>query len=115
MQVALDCYRYSVKLINDTRALLQSEDDWKISFRNGFPDAYTPLWRTLLRLEKTDEALSVVEQGRAQALEDLIKSQYDSELLTIGSLEDNVTIASMSSGISKQTLVLALESIKIHF
>ena len=115
LQVALDYYRLCVKLINDTRALLQSEDDWKISFRNSYHAAYTALWRTLLRLEKTDEALCVVEQGRAQALEDLIKFRHDSELLTTGSLEDNVTIPSFLSGIFTQTLFLALESTKIHF
>ena len=101
--------------MNDTRALLQSEDDWKISFRNIYHAAYTALWRALLRLQKTDEALVVVEQGRAQALEDLIKFRHDSELLTIGSLEDNVTIASLSSGTSMQTSLLALESTRIHF
>ena len=69
----------------------------------------------MVRLEKTDEALCVVEQGRAQALEDLIKFRHDSELLTIGSLEDNVTIAGLSSGIFTQTLFLPLESTKIHF
>ena len=112
LQVALDYYRLSIKLINYTRALLQSEDDWKISFRNHYHTAYTALWKTLLRLEKTDEALCVVEQGRAQALEDLIRFRHDSELLTI---EDNVTIASLSSGIFTQTLFLAVESTKIHF
>ena len=115
LQLALGYYRLSVKLINDTRALLQSEDDLKISFRNSYNAAYTALWRTLVRLEKTDEALCVVEQGRAQALEDLIKFRHDSELLTIGSLEDNVTIASLSSDIFTQTLFLAVESTKIHF
>ena len=111
LQVALDYYRLSVKLINDTRALLQSEDDWKISFRNSYHAAYTALWRTLVRLEKTDEALCVVEQGRAQALEDLIKFRRGSELVTI---KENVTIESLSS-IFTQTLFLAVESTKIHF
>ena len=102
-------------MINDTRALLQSEDDWKISFRNSWHGAYTALWRTLVRLQRTDEALCVAEQGRAQALEDLIKFRLNSKFLTIGSREDNVTIASLSSGIFTQTLFLALESTKIHF
>ena len=115
LQEALGYYRLSVKLINDTRALLQFEDDWKISFRNSLHVAYTALWRTLVRLEKTDEALCVVEQGRAQALEDLIKFRHDSELLSFGSLEGNVTIASLSSGTFMQTLFFALESTKIHF
>ena len=115
LQVALDYYRSSVKLSNDTRALLQSEDDWKISFRNSCRKYYTALWRILLTLQKTDESLSVVEQGRAQALEDLLQMKYDSELLTIGSREDNIAIASMASGIFTKTLFLALESTKIHF
>ena len=115
LQVALDYYRLSVKLINDTRALLQSEDDWKISFRNSWHAAYIALWTTLVRLEKTDEALCVVDQGRAQALEDLIKFRHDSELLSSGSLESEVTIASLSSGIFTQTLFFALESTKMHF
>ena len=115
LQVALDYYQSSVKLINDTRALLQSEDDWKIYFRNRYHVAYTALWRTLLMLQKTDEALCVAEDGRAQALEDLIKFRHDSDLLTIGSLEDTVTIASLSRGVFIQTLFLALESTKIHF
>ena len=101
--------------MNDTRALLQSEDNWKISFRNSYHAAYTALWKTLVRLGRTTEALFVAEQGRAQALEDLIKFRHFSELLTIGSLEDNVTIASLSSGIFTLTLFLAVESSKIHF
>ena len=115
LQEALDYYRLSVKLINGTRALLQSEDDWKISFRNSWNAAYTALWRTLVGLQKTDEVLCAVEQGRAQALEDLIKFRHGSELLSIGSLEDEVTIANLTSGISTQTLFFALESTKIHF
>ena len=115
LQVALDYYRLSVQLINDTRALLQSEDDWKISFRNSCHAAYTALWRTFLRLEKTDEALCVVEEGRAQALKDLIRFRLDSEMFSIGSLEGNVKIASLSSGVFTQTLFLALENTKIHF
>ena len=114
LQVAIDYYRPSVKLMNDTRALLQYKDDWKISFRNSYHNVYTALWRTLLRLQRTDEALCVFEQGRAQAFEDLIKFRHDLQLLTIGSLKDNVTIASLSIGIFKQTLFLALESNKIH-
>ena len=115
LQEALSYYRSSVKLFNDTRALLQSEDNWKISFRNAHHDAYTALWRTLSRQKKTDEALCVAEQGRAQALVDLMKLQYDSELSMFGSLQDKVTITGVSSDISTQTVFLALESTKIHF
>ena len=71
-----------------------------MSFRESCHIAYTAAWRTLLRIQKTDEALCVAVQGRAQALEETIKLQYDSELLMIGSLEVNETIArDITSGI----------------
>ena len=115
LQEAHSYYLSSVQLFNGTRALLQTEDNWKISFRNAYHSAYTALWRTLSRLKKTDEALCVAEQGRAQALVDLMKLQYDSEIPMLGSLEDKGTIAGISSDIPTQTVFIALESTKIHF
>ena len=70
---ALDCYRSSVKLFEQSRALLQSEDAWKIGFRDLYQVAYTALWRTLLKNGETDEALFPTKQGRAQALMDILK------------------------------------------
>ncbi|XP_078350706.1 tetratricopeptide repeat protein 28-like [Oculina patagonica] len=105
---ALDYYRSSVKVYDDVRALLQSEDDWKISFRNACQCAYTALYRNLVKLARTDEALCVAEQGRAQALKDLIKLQYDSELLASGSLEPDL------SGTSAQTVFVAHERNTIY-
>ena len=107
---ALDCYRSSVKLYNEVRALLNSEDAWKISFRNAFQHAYTALWRTLVRLQRTNEALCVAEQGRAQALKDLIKFKYESDLLPSGSFELELTISGILSDTTTQTVFLALES-----
>ena len=68
LQETLDYYRSSVKLYDGMRALLQSKEDWKMSFRESCHIAYTPPWRTLLSLQMTDEALCVAVQGRAQAL-----------------------------------------------
>ena len=73
---ALENYQTSVKVFNEMRSLLQSEDQWKIGFRNEFNQAYTGLWRVLLKQEKLTEALVAAEEGRAQSLADLIKSQY---------------------------------------
>ena len=101
-------------MYNKIRALLQSEDTWKISFRNSFQHSFTALWRTLIKLERTDEALCVAEQGRAQALKDLIKLQYDSELLTSGSFEPELTIGRILSSTTTQTVFVALESTNIH-
>ena len=53
--------------------------DWVIPFQIASRDAYTALWRTHVKRRKTHEALLVAEQGRTQALKDLMKLQYDYE------------------------------------
>ena len=73
---ALGYYRSGVKLFDSTRAILQSEDEWKISLRDHYRNAYTALVRTLLKNGETDAALCAAEQGRAQALVDFLRSQY---------------------------------------
>ena len=73
---ALEKYQTSVKVFNEMRSLLQSEDQWKIGFRNECNHAYTGLWRVLLKQEKIGEALAAAEEGRAQSLADLMTSQY---------------------------------------
>lgn len=45
----------------------------KITFHNARRYSYAALWRTLLGLSKFDEELCVADQGRAQALLDLVK------------------------------------------
>ena len=112
LEEALSYFRSSVKLYNELSALLQSEDVWKISFRNARQHAYTALLRTLVKLKKYDEALRVAEQGRAQALMDLMKTQYDTIAST--SVEPDVTIRALLSDISTQTVFIALESNKIQ-
>lgn len=50
---ALDYYQSSVKRFDTSRALLQTEDSWKIiSFRDLYRHVYTALWTTLLNLGK---------------------------------------------------------------
>ena len=73
---ALENYQTSVNVFNEMRSLLQSEDQWKIGFRNECNHAYTGLWRVLLKQEKIGEALAAAEEGRAQSLADLMTSQY---------------------------------------
>ncbi len=81
----------------------------KITFRNKCQDAYTAVWRTLIKLQKTDEALCVAEQGRAQALLDLMKVHYDSDLFVSGSLEPQQTISDLFCDTTTQTVFIALE------
>ena len=76
LQEALECYQASVKACNTVRGRLQSEDDWKISLRELNQDKYTSLCRVLLKLDRSVEAFFAAEEGRAQALKDLLKSQY---------------------------------------
>lgn len=111
---ALLCYRSSIRLYNNVRTGLQSNDVWKISFRNACQDAYTALWRTLVKLEKTEDALMAAEQGRAQALTDLTKRQYNLEWLPSESFDPENSISETSSNISTQTIFLSLESRSIH-
>ena len=73
---ALECYERCVRLFNHLRNLLQSKDEWKISYRNQFNAAYTGLWSVLLKQGKMVEALFAAEKGRAQALTDLMLSQF---------------------------------------
>ena len=51
----------------------------KISIRHFFRIAYAALCANLLRLDKTEEALLTAEKGRAQALADLLETQYGFE------------------------------------
>ena len=106
---ALDYYRSSVRLLNDTRALLQSEDAWKIRFRDKRQHAYTALWRILVRTMKLDEALYAAEQGRAQALIDVLKTQYGMDSLTTPSIKPEETISYIVNDSTTQTVFLALD------
>ena len=75
LPIAVENYQSSVNVLNEIR-LLQSEDQWKIGFRNEYNIAYIRLWGCLLKQEKIGEALAAAEEGRAQSLADLMTSQY---------------------------------------
>ena len=110
---ALDYYQSSVRQYNNIRALLLSEDAWKISLRNNFQHAYAALWRILVKLQKTNEALLAAEQGRAQALMELIKLRYGFDLLPF--VEPKSTIGEILSSISTQTVFIALDRNTVNF
>ena len=69
-------YQSAVEKANFIRDWNILEDWMKISIRQFFRIAYAALSTTLLRLDKTDEALLAAEKGRAQALADLLETQY---------------------------------------
>jgi len=72
---AQECYMSSVRLLTEIRIDLHC-DKWKIGFRDLCDVSYTRVWRILLRQDKIVEALFAAEEGRAQALTDLMASQY---------------------------------------
>ena len=72
-------YQSSVEKANSIRDWNLLEDWMKISIRHFFGIAYAALSATLLRLDKREEALLTAEKGRAQALADLLETQYGFE------------------------------------
>lgn len=72
---AQECYMSSVRLLNEIRSNLHC-DKWKIGFRDLCHVSYNRFWRILIRQDKTVEALFAAEGGRAQALSDLMASQF---------------------------------------
>ena len=73
---AVTHYQYSVSLCNSLRALLKSNDKWKVDFRNKNKNAYSGLFRVLVKQGNIDQALFAAEKGRAQALTDLMESSF---------------------------------------
>lgn len=68
---SLKCYQSSVTIFNQLTDRLQ-----KMSLRNECNVSLTGLCRVLLKQDKIQEALIVAEDGRAQALTDLVESRY---------------------------------------
>ena len=102
--------RSSVRLLEESRVLLQGKDAWKINFRDQHDSTYTHLTRLQLRQGKSLEALSTAEAGRAQALMDLMKSRYDvSTSIRSSSEQDRELIMSNSSLSWPSILFLAEE------
>ena len=78
LERAVNLYRSCVITFDAIRANLRFRDDCKISFRDMQRNAYTCLWRLHLEQNQILDALLSAEQGRAQALNDLICFRYGS-------------------------------------
>ena len=105
----------SVEILDAIRASCISEDVLKISFRNLCKGAYTCLWKVLLKLQLTDEALYAAEKGRAQALVDALKINYgltSLSLLKSNESEEELTI--ILKKISVSTVFLAVQKETIN-
>ena len=105
---AIDCHQHSIATFNDVRRRLRANDDWKVSMRNLYQWAYACLWRLLLKQGKIMEALLTAEQGRAQALNDLMKFKYASKQFREESTTEIQTIAELC-GFPSTTVFFALK------
>ena len=118
LRKAEDCFKSSVEMYDNSRNLLHSQDDWKISLRNSsdYKGAYYELWAVQVVRNKITEALSSAERGRAQALMDLMRSRYRFELAPSSpSAENTETISDILSYVSSQTIFLAIGKESINF
>ena len=71
-QKAIQYYKKSVIAFDHIRGKLITNDEWKISLRSTYDLSYSKLWGLQLKEGKVVEALSTADQGRAQALNDLL-------------------------------------------
>ena len=110
---AEELYESSIKVFEEMRFLLQEKDEWKISFRDQLK-AYSNLWIVQLRQSKTKEALLTAERGRAQALADLMESQYGAKSTPSTSKEQMEKITNISNLISSPTTFLAEAKNSVH-
>ena len=73
---ARDCFSFSLSKFNEIRSHLRFKDEWKISYRDTYNSVYKNLWRLHLNQGEVNDALHVAEDGRAQALKDLMEENY---------------------------------------
>ena len=112
---ALNYYRLSINYYDETRRLLQSEDAWKISFRDTNQFSYTALWTALLKNGEVDESLCAAEQGRAQALTDILKMQYGVDEKPSLAVTMKETLCFAMKDLTSQTVFTALNGNMISF
>ena len=111
---AEELFKSQVKLVEEMRVLLQEKDEWKISFRNTYD--FRELVALQLQQGKIIEALLTAEAGRAQALVDLMESQYGGKKSFQSSFKSQMelTLSNISSHISSPTLFLAEDKCDVY-
>ena len=113
---AIRYFKLSVTFFNKMRDSLQIRDEWKISFRDQYQTTYASLWRLILAEGKVTEALFSAEQGRAQALKDLIEFNYAFERISnVASGTDNGTVDELLSYLPPSTIFTAFEEKELIF
>ena len=98
-------YKRSLELFDEVRNRLQANDQLKISMREQYDEVYSGLMAVLLKQDKCTEALLTAERGRAEALTDLIESQYGVHVPVI--FKEN-NISDILKYITPQTVFVAV-------
>ena len=114
---ALDCYHFSVNISNDIRRNIKFRDDLKISYRNMRNNAYSGLWRLYLKKGEVAKALRFAEEGRAQALRDLMYLKYrcEEDYILSSSETSELTNDDSLSCLSSDTVFIAIAEQEIIF
>ena len=112
---AIGNYQLSIKLLNNIRDRLQLKDEWKISFRDQYQTVYTALWRLMLAEGKVMEALFSAEQGRAQALKDLLALNYGFKLNDAEPEKEYKTFPELCSRTPANTIFMAFGKSELVF
>ena len=112
---AVECHINSIKTLNDVRRDLAFNDDWKVSLRHLYQNAYFNLWHSFLAQGKVVEALLSAEQGRAQALNDLMEFKYASKNTRAESCTEIKTITDIYSYLPSNTVFIALGNQAVIF
>ena len=110
LERAVSLSRCCVLIFDAIRANLRFRDDWKISYRDMQRNAYTCLWRLHLKQNQILDALLSAEQGRAQALNDLICFRYGSgEIQPRPHSSGNSDLEVLISGAVSNTVFMAVD------
>ena len=112
---AIEYYQISITLLNNIRHRLQVNDEWKISLRDQYQTIYSALWRSILAEGKVMEALFSAEQGRAQALQDLLALNYGIELNGAESHKEYKTFRELFSLTPPNTIFMACGKSELVF
>ena len=112
---AIEYYQISITLLNNIRHRLQLNDEWKISLRDQYQTIYSSLWRLTLAEGKVMEALFSAEQGRAQALQDLLALNYGIELNDAESHKEYKTFRELYSLTPPNTIFMAFGKSELVF
>ena len=112
---AVECHLHSIKTLNDVRRDLAFNDDWKVSLRHLHQNVYVNLWRLFLEQGKVVEALLAAEEGRAQALNDLMEFKYASKNTQAESCTEIKTNADIYSDLPSNTVFISLWNQKVVF